>query len=286
MLFVINMFINYFLLLSVAHIMRIRPSRWRLLAAAALGGLYSMMIFLTALTAIYSLISKLILSVSIVLCAYKRANIKLFLQLLGCFYVVSFAYAGIMMAIWIMFKPSNMIINNSVVYFNISMTWLAISTIISYLIIKIISKLLKRNAPDNSMYTIKIEVDKKQVEIVGFLDTGNALSDAFTDTPVIVTEYKLVEELIPDEVKPYFSKAPDVNESMGSHIWMNRLRLVPYESVGNGGLMPAFRPDKVHIRSLQKTETIKDVLIAVCSNRLPTEEYGALLNPRLIGAAK
>lgn len=286
-LFVINMYVNYFLLLSVARIIKIRPSKWRLLAASALGGLYSVMMFLTELDFLSSVVAKLILSLSIVFCAYKRANIKLFIKLLGCFYCVNFVYAGIMIAVWLAFKPENMIISNSVVYFDVSMLLLIVTTIVCYVIILILNKVLRRTVPDDQMFYLKIEADEKSVEIISFLDTGNALTDAFTGMPVIVAEYDLVKPLIPEELQSYFSMG-DARLDMlpDDHAWKKRLRLIPYESIGAGGMLPAFKPDNALIKRDGKVEVVKDVLIGVCSNRLPVDEYGALLNPQLVSNVK
>lgn len=77
-LFVLNMFVNYFILVTVAKIMRITPSRWRLLCGALLGGLYSLFIFIPDVNVFLSLVAKLAFSVSIVFAAYKNITLKLF----------------------------------------------------------------------------------------------------------------------------------------------------------------------------------------------------------------
>ena len=281
-LFVLNLFINYFLLLSVAKIMRFSAKRWRILCGALLGGAYSLMIFLPTVATWFSVLLKMIFSVTLVLTSFKFNSFKHFLKLLGCFYAVNFAFAGIMLALWFAFKPNGMVINNGVVYFNISMLVLAVSAVAAYLIISIISKLMRRNAPDSHIYEISISVDGKKAETRALMDTGNALSDSFSDTPVIVAEYKFVEPVLPGELRDFFGgekEAPDISELRN---WKSRIRLIPYHSVDKGGVLPAFRPDNLHIKSVKGDDDIKNVYVAVCKGRLPYSEYGALLNPRVI----
>ncbi len=280
-LFVLNLFINYFLLLGTGALLRLKMPRWRLLCGASLGGLYSLFIFIPSMGPVYSLLLKLLLSVSIVFVTFKKNGFRFSLRVLGCFYGVNFIFAGFMMAIWIIFKPGRMVINNGVVYFDISFLTLVISTVVSYSILILIAKYLKRDAPNNKVYDIAVSMFGETIETRALLDTGNALTEPFSDIPVAVVEYRYIEPLLPVDMKAFFKDnaggvTPDVNEA-----WKGRVRMIPYHSLENMGMLPAFRPDQLKIKGFANPGE-RNVFVAVCDEKLPIHEYGAILNPRLV----
>lgn len=186
-----------------------------------------------------------------------------------------------MLAIWFAFKPPGIIINNGVVYFDVSILTLTVSTIVCYIVVLLISRLLRRNAPDNRYYDVTIMVRDKKVEIRGIVDTGNSLCDAFTDKPVIIAEYDYFQDVFDEEVKGFFGKTMDTTD-ISNEYWKPRLRLVPFSSVGKDGLLPAFKPESILIQGNNRFRKCKDVIVAISYNTLPKDDFGALLNPRLV----
>lgn len=280
-LFVLNLFINYFILLAAGRLLRVGVSRWRLFCGALLGGLYSLFIFIPDVNFLLSLAAKLIFSLSIVLAAFKNTSIRLFFKLLGSFYLINFAFAGIMMAIWFAFKPKGVLINNGVVYFDVSLLTLAISTILCYLLMMLFSALLRRSAPDSHYYDVVVNVKGMQIPVKGIVDTGNSLCDVFTDTPVMVVEYDLLQSALDEDIKGFFSKSISLQE-VSDDYWKPRLRIIPYSSVGREGLLPAFKPEEILIKDKNKVRKRKDVIVAVSRNALPKGDFGALIHPRLV----
>ena len=70
-LFTLNLFVNYLLLLSGACLLREKAKRWRLLLGAALGAVYSLIIFAPELPNFLSILIKVIFCVTIVLAAIR-----------------------------------------------------------------------------------------------------------------------------------------------------------------------------------------------------------------------
>lgn len=220
----VNLFVNYFLLLAVAKFLSLYTRRIRLLAASALGALYSLSILLPEVNTALSFVIKLIMAGTIVIAAYPFVNLKQFLRQLAAFYIMSFSFAGFMLAIWYFIAPQGLIIKNSVVYFNISPLLLILLTVICYLIIRLINRLTGRQAPEGLFCKIYITYNGKTVSCLAKVDTGNSLTEPFSNYPVAVVCEKRILELIPKEDS-------------------GKLRLVPFRSVSGEGLLPAFRPD-------------------------------------------
>ena len=257
----VNLFINYFLLLAVSKFLSITVKRMRLFAAAALGAAYSLTILLPEVNLFLSFMIKLVMAATIVLAAYSFCGVKQFLRQLAAFYIISFAFAGFMLALWFFIAPQGLIIKNSVVYFNISPLLLIILTVICYLIIRAINRLTGRQAPDEIFCRMKIDYDGKSVSFIGKVDTGNSLTEPFSNYPVVVVYDQCVESLIPEEDS-------------------GKIRLVPFQAVSGGGLLPAFKPDLLTVICGKKQIEIHNVYIAVTKSKLG--EFSALLNPDLL----
>lgn len=281
-LVVLNIFVNYFLLLETAFISREKASRIRILLASILGGIYSLIIILPPLPTYLSILVKLFFSVTLVLASFKIKTIKHFIRMFLMFFFVNFAFAGLMFAIWMILKPNGMVYNNGAVYFNINALLLTILTIVCYVIIALISKLTQKNAPSNKVYTITVQLEDKTITGTALVDTGNSLCDTFSDTPVIVAEYRFIKDILPDELKEFFNKSEIYKLDNIPEPWENRIRLIPYNSVGSEGLLKSFKPDKIIISDRSKNTQTDNVYIAVNNSALSNGEYSVLLNTRLL----
>lgn len=276
-LIVINLFVNYFLLLVTAKILRAPFNRLRILLACALGGVYSISIFINSLNPLVSIAMKVAMSSSIVLVAYKIKNLKSFFRSFAAFLGANFIFAGLMFALWIAAKPKGMVFNNGTVYFNINMAVLCVSVIVSYVLISVALKLLKKKAPSNRIYTTAIEIFGKKVVSSALYDTGNTLRDGFSGSPVIVAQYNLVKDLFPNELKEFF-KSGNLSASSIPENWSARIRMIPFNSVKCKGLLPAFKPDNVTVKCEESEETENNVFVAVTNQALSNGEYSILLN--------
>ena len=72
-------------------------------------------------------------------------NKKYFFKSFVCFLFINILFFGLTLAIWFMFKPKGMFINNGIVYFNISPTILITSTLISYFLIEMTNRFLGKH---------------------------------------------------------------------------------------------------------------------------------------------
>ena len=104
-LLAVNIFINYFLLLAAAKFLAVRRIRLRILAASVLGAAYSLTMLMPSIPMVLALLMKLAMSASLVFVAFPWGGKKQFLKSLACFYIMNFAFAGFMMAIWYFISP-------------------------------------------------------------------------------------------------------------------------------------------------------------------------------------
>lgn len=281
-LLALNLFVNYFLLLACSKILRREVKRTRVLLGASVGAVYSLIIFAPDLNLFVSVALKLLVSVLITLGTFGYYGIRQFLRSCAALFGVSFIFGGLMLAIYLFAAPNGMMYQNGAVYFDISLLFIVVSTAVCYTVADILSFILRRNAPENHLYKIALNLRGNTIETVALMDTGNSLSDSFTDTPVMLLEYRLAKEILPPEWIEFFGESVTAESVLPG----GGIRLIPFRSVGGSGLLPAFQPDLLQIKTVSGTVKVTNVYVAVVNAKLSSGDYGALLNPRLLSAEK
>lgn len=271
----INLFINYFILLSVVKISNLTLKRYRLIMASSLGALYSLAIFLPQINFVFSLVIKLLMSFSIILVAFGFCNAKVFIKVTTYFYIINFIFAGIIFFIWYFTSLNGIFMKNGIIYFNISPLFLIVSTLITYLIMKVFNILIGQKEIHLNFCKITITKDNKELTLKAKIDTGNTLKEPFSNTPVIVTNYESIKSIIKNKIpenifeNDYETKTP------------LRIRVVPFKTIMGEGLLPAFKPDKLIIQYNNQSFE-KNAFIAICKENIIDSSYSALINPELL----
>ncbi|WP_040197680.1 sigma-E processing peptidase SpoIIGA [Candidatus Soleaferrea massiliensis] len=283
-LFFINLFINYFLLLATMKIGSRHTSRGRLLAASLLGALYSVAIFFPEMPLPLTFLIRLALSATIVIAAFRFVNWRAYCKLLLCFFAVNFAFAGCTLGVWYLISPNNMLYQNGVLYVNISVPILIFTTIGAYAVLYFVNRHLKKDKVPHENYMVTVRLGHKEVLLKGFVDTGNKLTDAFSDTPVVVCPYEKIKTLLPRDFGEFYRDMESFSANLHKQdAFYCKLRMVPYAGVGSAGVLPAFRPDRFFVQNDKERRDIGDVLIAVSPDSFAGRDCDILLNPSLFG---
>lgn len=262
-LVLINTYVNYFVLLATCTFLRTPRRFLRLFLGAAVGGVCSLVILLPQKNELISMLCQLSIAVLIIFITFGFDYLHIFLKRLASFFLVSFLFSGSVYFIYQIFKPNRLIINNSVIYFDISTIELILGSAAIYAVI-IVVRTLNGGFAKNDRKKVKmtIEHNGKRVEFSCLIDTGNMLRDAFTDMPVAVVDSSVSRCLM-----------IDLNNLSEDTIKQNKLRYIPYNTVGNEGLMPVFKPDCV----LLDGRRVDNLLIGVSSHKFESE-YKAVAN--------
>lgn len=180
---------------------------------------------------------------------------KNFLKRLFLLFAITFIFGGFVLAVYIFFDKDIMIYSNGIVYFDVSMTFLIVCSVISYLIITIISKISDKKAPVNKEYIISIQNNGVNITCTALMDTGNNLCDPFSGYPVIMADKSIFEELFNED----------------------KIRLIPVSTVNGESLIRAFKPEKISVNSFSTNK----VYIGESNTKL--DEYKLILNINLEG---
>lgn len=244
-LFCLNLIIDYFVLLGAAKVCGVKLRRARYAVSAALGALYAALSVLPDAEFLSLAPIKLAMGILMALIAFGKDE-----RLLRCtlvFFAVSALFGG---AVWAISMKSGTSPTGAV-YMPLSMPVLILSFSIIYAVLSIVFRCTAKNA-GRQIFDVTLKLSGKCVELRALSDTGNSLIDPVTGDGVMLVSASALNELIPNCEKITTENISEFPEF--------KLRLIPYRAVGtSGGLLPAFRPDKIIVGNTARD----DILIAI-----------------------
>lgn len=270
----VNLFINYFLLLMVAKFLGVPYRKIRLLLGALLGAVFSLVILLPAIPFFVNVLFKVPMSAAMVAAAYRLTSWRAFGKHLACLYVVSFSFAGIMLAISYCFQPSGLLIKNSAIYVAVSPLGLLAVTVICYFAITLLYRITGRHHLQHTICTVEIWQAGKKVSFLAKVDTGNSLTEPFSGMPVAVVEQAVIAPVMPELLHEAAGRGATVHGGTA-------IRMVPYDTVSGQGLLPSFRPERCRIRCGKTVIETTAFYIGVSRQKL-SGTYQGLLHPAIL----
>ncbi len=278
-LVILNLIITFLLLSATEFFLREKAYGWRLFLGALAGGIYSLQVFLPEMGMILNILSRLIAGVIITYISFGFKTYKRFLKTLSVFLLITFAFAGVMIGLWMIFRPSGMLINNSTVYFGISLPVLIVSTAVCYVLVRVIFRIILKNKPQQSIFDFTLEIDGKKLQGRAMLDTGNILAESFSGYPVVVCTYDFLKDIFPCNSESFFKGEVTALGEIEDENWKRKVRLVSFSTVTETGTMPSFRPDRLIVKN--SFETDKVFVAVIGRKKYINESFDMLLNPNL-----
>lgn len=231
-LIVLNLYVNYFLIRSTAMIMHRVCSRKRCVLSAFVGALGSLVILLPELPSWGVVLFKIALGALVVFLTFGKQRPSDFAVCALFFLVVSFVFAGVMIALWLFAAPFGMVWANGTAYFNIPISTIAAFTAAAYCAIRLVRFFADKRLHCNRICNVKISVSGCEVTLRGLCDTGNELCDLFSGKSVVMCRFDSIAPIAPNEVLDYFEGK--LAES---------IRVIPCRTVSSEALVPIFKAD-------------------------------------------
>ena len=226
-IFFINVFFDFILLLSVSLILRRKVKLYRLILGALTGGISIFFLFfkISSIT-LFSL--KIIIAIFMVIVSFNYRDFLYTLKNFLYLYLVSIVLGGFLYFLNIEFsyKNNGLIFYHKGISINIILI-LFISPILLFLYVKEM-KSLKNNY--SKYYDVVIYLKNKNIVLKGFLDNGNNLIDPYKNRPVIIVYYKSIERFITTEKEI----------------------IVPYNTMSGSGILKCIKPKKVILKTKKK----------------------------------
>lgn len=299
-LLVLNLWIDFLLLLATARVLRLPRRRGRLILGAAIGAASSCLLFLPPLSAWLTTLLKFAAAALILLAAFPWRGGWPYLKSVTVFFVISTVFAGLAAALWFFAAPQGFYVVNGVVYYDVDALMLVALTVVSYGIVCVFDRFTRKKAPIGSEYRLTVAGSGEPLEIRALYDSGNRLTEPFSGSPVAVVEYRALEPILPPEWREALRPGRDEDgerspagpaqsarpPQSADQALRARLRLIPFRSVGGNGLLPAFQPPQLWLTDAGGVRReITGTYIAVC-DQLGRGDYQALIGADLAALAE
>ena len=259
-LLVFNFYIDYVLLYICGKLCRVKSKTSKLITASLFGAISSLYILLPLNSQLCGFVYSAIISMLLSLIAYGKQNLfknSLVLYTLNCL------FNGICLLVWSLTKDNRFIINNNIVYFNLSPLTLIISTVIIYFAIASFRRYFRFNTSQNSCKVI-IEYGICSITINCLIDSGNLLKDNITDKPIIIVNKESCYSLL-----------NITNFDIDSFYSLRGFRIIPIKSINSDSVLITFKPDKI-IVCINKKQFEIDGYIAISENDI-TNGYKGII---------
>ena len=266
-LILVNTIVDYFILRTAQHFLHYTIKVWRIIVASLIGGISSLYIFLPESSVAFELLYKSLVCcvLSVILCGVKNLKKTLFCATL--IFIVTCGYMGIIIALWFIFKPNGLLINNSIVYFDISPIILIVFTAVFYLVFSVFNYIFKTDSKLSERCNLKIFAMENCVELTAIVDSGNSIEDYLSNSEIIITDEKQIGAVFGDNYQK--------NEQLKS-----RFRKIPCGTVTGKDLLDAYRCDYAIVQSKNKKVRLEKPILAISHINF-NDDYSAIVNPRI-----
>lgn len=284
LIFVENIFMNFIILYATSIILRKELKILRIALGSIVGAIYACLYYISDLEIYSSIVLKVVLSFVITYISFNSKTIRIFLKELLIFYLASFTFGGVTIALLYFISPGDILFQNGVLTGIYPLKMILIGGLIGFLIIIISFKSIKNKIAKKDMVcTLNIKFGKNGVNIKGIIDTGNFLKEPLTGKPVVIVEKNILENTIPADIlnnlENIISGKKHIEEK-----YMAKIKLIPFTALGTeSGLLLGIKPDEFYISYQEKFIQNNNVIIGIYENKLcKTNKYNALVGLDLI----
>lgn len=277
-LILINLYVTYFQILAVSAFTHRKTVWYRKLSAAGIGAVASLSIFIPQEMVLTLTLLKIFLCALIAFVAFGYTGFRAYAVNVLFLMLVSFVFSGLMLCVWLFAAPMKMLFINGTVYFGIDTMTIILSTCAAYGVVRIIRYILDKNGKTDGKYTVIIKNNGRECRLSALADSGNGMVDCFSGLPVIVCRRDMCADVSPPAIDMIENNG-DISD-IGTQM-IKGIRIMPFSTVGKGGLICMFKAESVVIDDETNEEKypVNALIGIVIGGR---QEYEAIFNPKIL----
>lgn len=277
-LILINLYVTFFQILAVSVFTHRKTVWYRKLSAAGIGAVASLSIFIPQEMVLTLTLLKIFLCALIAFVAFGYTGFRAYAVSVLFLMLVSFVFSGLMLCVWLFAAPMKMLFINGTVYFGIDTMTIILSTCAAYGVVRIIRYILDKNGKTDGKYTVIIKNNGRECRLSALADSGNGMVDCFSGLPVIVCRRDICADVSPPAIEMIENNS-DISE-IGTQM-IKGVRIMPFSTVGKGGLICMFKAESVVIDDETNEEKypVNALIGIVIGGR---QEYEAIFNPKIL----
>lgn len=275
-LLLINLAMDYLLLLAAARIAGVFITRRRLLMGAGLGALYAVFSVLPGTAFLQNWICEFTAGAAMVALVFAHCRGRI-LRLEVVFGMVSCACAGAVMALG---QATGAVLRiNGSYYLDVPLRVLIPAALLCWCASGLLFRgTAGREGGERASVVVEIDFAGRHGVFHLLCDTGNTLCEPVSGRPALLIDRYAAAQLLPPELIGVVNglRADNAGIQMAClpEAWRTRFCLLPYRAVGqSGGLLLAFRPDRVQVQNGKAMCQ----LAAISAERLSGGRYDGLI---------
>lgn len=289
-LIVINMAMNFVILLLTSWLAQIPARLYRLTLGAVLGTIYTVYLVLSPTSGLACWPAKIGVSFLILMITFIPIQLIGFLRAVSYFYLVSFALGGAALAIY--YLGQDLAMPTAGPWPKISW-WMLIAGMMAVVPLARLAWLyLKHRRWQEELKAVLIvRCQGKEIRIPSILDSGNLLVDPLTGAPVVIVEVSALTGLIPEAIITLVEGGTRgeldlerLGQVLAIERYAQRFRVIPFDSLGQkNSLLLGFRPDRVQVKYRGRSIDIPRAVVGLAPGRLSSEgDWQALVSPEVL----
>lgn len=284
-----NFIMNTIIIYAASIILKVKTKIIRVIIASTIGSIYAILLYISKIEIYTSIISKIILSIVMVYIAFNPPTVKKMWKEVLIFYLTSFVFGGVALYLIYFIKPQEVLMKNGIFVGKYVLKVIMLGAIVAFLIIKISLKVIKTKVTSKDIYcNIKVKLQGKEIQTKAMIDTGNLVKEPITNTPVIIIESTLLENIIPREILNNLENIlcgdlSNISEEIQQQ-YIAKLRCIPYASLGKqNGMLVGIKADTIEIEQEEEKKVSDNVIIGIYDKSLTKRgEYRALVGLEII----
>jgi len=277
-LFLENFIMNYIILYITAYFSKVKTKWYRLSIASIIGAIYVILTYIVNISIYNSLISKVILSILIVVIGFNFKRTIEFFKIILIFYLTTFAIGGAGFCIGY-FSDAVAITETGMIYVKeISLKIVIISMIVTFIMAKVVVMLLKNRINLSAEYfNIDIFLNDIKLKLNAFLDTGNTIHEPFSKRSVVFVESEELRDYLPKEIYDVLVKGEGM-ERIKEDFWKSRFVLIPVSTINESyQIKCGIRTDKIVIYDKECNFEKERIAVVLCNNISKDGSYSAII---------
>ncbi len=294
LIFLINLGMDILILLLAAKILKFNIKILRIVLAAVLGATWVCVISIYPISnnLIEGIITYIGISGLMVFVGFNVQKPIKILKGIGILYLVTFFMGGVIHFLYdytqIGYYIRTVLTGNY--YKKINLTSFVIVSLIAFITLQLMIRLFKYfKNNDKNIYDVELMINGKIKKTIGLLDTGNSLIEPITRKPVVIAEYSLIEEMLPEGIKKLiygYLCNNTINYDDLEDEFASKIKLIPFHSIGEkNGVLIGLIIEGLIINLGDNILKAEDVVIALYNYNLSSSnKYHVILNPKLMDA--
>jgi stage II sporulation protein GA (sporulation sigma-E factor processing peptidase) len=293
----LNLLFDSLLLYLTAIILKRQVFKWRILC----GGFLGSVVILLSVTPFQSFsshpLTKLVISVLMVLIAFGYKRFKYFVTGLMAFYFTTFLIGGALIGVHYFihfdFQLSSSVLLASVKGFGDPISWLFVMLgfpIAWHFSKRNIDQIETNKIQFDHIVKVAIFLDELQLNFSGLVDSGNQLYDPISKAPVMLVSVKKLINELPPEIGQLAQNQEAIlfgNEKIPNSL-EGRMKIIPCKVFGKEHqLIIAIKPDQITIEQGENRFIDNKGLISFTMQELSSEDsFQCIVHPKMLSGPK